>query len=97
MRTPQVRSKPVGLIRRAFSENNFIEKEKMMGGLLGSPSPPPLPVELPPDNTAAEEEVRRKDLLARKRRGRRGTIATSNRGLLSLSDNASKRKSLLGE
>jgi len=68
-----------------------------MGGLFSAPSPP-APMSLPqaPD---PEIEARKKRLeeIDRRRRGRTGTIATSPRGLLGLSDNAAKRKSLLGE
>ena len=54
-------------------------------------SPPSLP------DPAEEEKKRRLEALGRRRRGRSGTIATSARGLLELSDNTSRRKSLLGE
>jgi hypothetical protein len=59
-----------------------------------APSPPPPATE--PD---VEEVARQKrlDALARKRRGLAGTVTTSPRGLLALSDWAPKRKSLLGE
>ncbi|NQU58165.1 MAG: hypothetical protein HQ513_13090 [Rhodospirillales bacterium] len=68
-----------------------------MGGLFSAPSPP-AQMSLPeaPD---PEIEARKKRLeeIERRRRGRSGTITTSPRGLLGLSDNAPKRKSLLGE
>lgn len=68
-----------------------------MGGLFSAPSPPaPLSLPAAPD---PEIEARKKRLeeIERRRRGRTGTIATSSRGLLGLSDNAPRRKSLLGE
>ena len=46
---------------------------------------------------AALSPEKRAEVLARKRRGLAGTVTTSPRGLLSLSDWAPKRKSLLGE
>ncbi len=68
-----------------------------MGGLFSAP-PPPAPLSLPaaPD-PAIEARKKRLEEIERRRRGRAGTIATSPRGLLGLSDNAPKRKSLLGE
>lgn len=68
-----------------------------MGELFSSPSlPPPMPM---PEVKDPEEEARKKRLeeMERRRRGRAGTIATSPRGLLSLSDNSQNKKSLLGE
>jgi len=69
-----------------------------MGGLFSAPSPPPLPPppEPAPDPAVAEEK-RRREAIDRKRRGRRGLITTSPRGLLGLTDVASNRPSLLGE
>ena len=62
-----------------------------------SQSAPSLPAPVPkPDPEQAERE-KRAEALARKRRGLAGTVTTSPRGLLSLSDWAPKRKSLLGE
>lgn len=68
-----------------------------MGGLFSAPSPPSLPPSKPLPDPGLEEEKRRRDMIARKRRGRHGTIATSPRGLLALSDVAPHRPSLLGE
>jgi len=68
-----------------------------MGGLLSPPSvpaPPPLPAAADPEEEARKKRIEEID---RRRRGRSGTIATSSRGLLSLSDNLPQRKSLLGE
>jgi len=68
-----------------------------MGGLISAPSlpaPPPLPVVADPE---IEARKKRLDEIERRRRGRPGTIATSPRGLLSLTDNLPRRKSLLGE
>jgi len=52
---------------------------------------PPLP------DPGEEDRKRRLEALNRRRRGRAGTIVTSARGLLRLSDEAPRRKSLLGE
>lgn len=78
-----------------------------MGGIFKAPAaPPPLPVIAPPvDTAAAEAEKRRLASISRKRRGRRGLIATSprgltgnpSRGLLELSGVASRKRTLLGE
>jgi hypothetical protein len=67
-----------------------------MGDVL-APSKPPS-VEVPdPVEMDAQEEERRKQALARARRGRASTIATSHSGLLALTPVAAQRKSLLGE
>jgi hypothetical protein len=69
-----------------------------MGGFFSAPKPPPPPPPPPSLPDPAEEEKKRcLEALGRRRRGRSGTIATSARGLLELSDNTSRRKSLLGE
>lgn len=71
-----------------------------MGGFLPSPSAPSAPSTPSPAPEPDLKEVERQsrlDALARKRRGLAGTITTSPRGLLALSDWAPKRKSLLGE
>lgn len=72
-----------------------------MGGFgildLPSPSAPSPPAPAPEPNTEEVERQKRLDALARKRRGLAGTVTTSPRGLLALSDWAPKRKSLLGE
>jgi len=74
-----------------------------MGGLFSPPSPP-APPPLAALDDGDDEAKRRLDALARRRRGRAGTIATSARGvtmasrsLLSGGAVAQKRKSLLGE
>ncbi|OHC72435.1 MAG: hypothetical protein A3B62_03820 [Rhodospirillales bacterium RIFCSPLOWO2_01_FULL_65_14] len=69
-----------------------------MAALFSAPKPPPLPPPPPllPDPTE-EERKQRLAALERRRRGRVGTIATSERGLLQLGDDAPRRKSLLGE
>ncbi len=68
-----------------------------MGGLFSAPSPPSLPPPNPEPDPGVEEEKRRQEMIERKRRGRRGTIATSPRGLFALNDVTSSRRSLLGE
>jgi hypothetical protein len=72
-----------------------------MGGFLPSPSPSPsapsLPSPAPGPDLKEVERQNRLDALARKRRGLAGTVSTSPRGLLALTDWAPKRKSLLGE
>jgi len=67
-----------------------------MGGLISSPSTPAMPAPAP-DTSAAEETQARLDAMERKRRGRSGTIRTSERGLLSENANAAQKKNLLGE
>ncbi len=68
-----------------------------MGGFLPSPSAPSLPSPVPEPDLEEVERQNRLEALERKRRGLAGTVATSPRGLLTLSDWAPKRKSLLGE
>jgi hypothetical protein len=71
-----------------------------MGGFLPSPSAPSAPSTPSPAPEPDLKEIERQsrlDALARKRRGLAGTVTTSPRGLLALSDWAPKRKSLLGE
>lgn len=80
-----------------------------MGSLFRAPSPasapPPLPVAPPPNPPGAQptadidgiERRRRLEAIARRQRGLAGTVATSPRGLLLLSENTLQRKSLLGE
>lgn len=51
-----------------------------MGGLFSSPPPPP--VEPTPVDTGEEDRKRRLEAIERRRRGRAGTIATSERGVL---------------
>ena len=67
-------------------------------------SPPPAPVQpVTPTSTddkgsseQSASEARQQSLLGRSR-GRFGTVQTSFRGLLGLSDNSAQRKTLLGE
>lgn len=74
-----------------------------MGGFLSifsppsAPAPAPLPPPPPPNDDDEVEQRRRLDLLARRRRGRAETVATSLKGLLRLAADAPQRKSLLGE
>lgn len=70
-----------------------------MGGLMGgSPAPAPIPAPAPVvDTQAATEAQQRLDTMERNRRGRSGTIQTSERGLVQLNANAPKKKNLLGE
>ena len=68
-----------------------------MGGLFSAPSMPaplPMPKAVDPEVEACKKRI---EEIERRRRGRSGTIATSPRGLLALSDNLPRRKSLLGE
>ena len=70
-----------------------------MGSLFRAPAPPPpppLPAIPRPD---PEDEARRERLAAleRRRRGRAGTIATSERGVLRADPLAAAGKRLLGE
>lgn len=70
-----------------------------MGGLFSTPKPPP-PLALPAITTPDPEEEERKrrlEALARRRRGRAGTILTSARGALIPTRQTVRRKSLLGE
>ncbi|GAB6052878.1 hypothetical protein JCM17960_16980 [Magnetospira thiophila] len=68
-----------------------------MGGLFSSPSPPP-PPPAPAPAKDPEEEARKLRLenIERRRRGRAGTVLTSERGLLDEAAPASGKK-LLGE
>lgn len=61
-----------------------------MGGFFSPPSAPTLPPPPPPIDTAAEERERRVEAIERRRRGRAGTIATSERGVLEDDANPSK-------
>lgn len=67
-----------------------------MGSLFGSSSPPALPPVPALPTPDPEEEARKERLIAleRRRRGRAGTIATSERGIL---QPVSGGKRLLGE
>ncbi len=74
-----------------------------MGGFLSIFSPPsvaesaPPALPAPPEDTDETERKRRVEMLARRRRGRAETVATSFKGLLRLAADAPRRKSLLGE
>lgn len=72
-----------------------------MGGFFSTPAPPPPPPPPPTPDPEEEERKRRLQMIERRRRGRAGTIATSDRGFLSpvKSDGAasSGKKTLLGE
>ena len=80
-----------------------------MGSLFRAPSPasapPPLPVAPPPSQPATQppadidgiERRKRLEAIARRQRGLAGTVATSPRGLLLVSQDTLQRKSLLGE
>lgn len=71
-----------------------------MASMFASPTPaastvlPTLPVQSDSDE---EERQRRLEALARRKRGRFATIATSSRGLLTSADALPQRKHLLGE
>ena len=70
-----------------------------MGGILKAPKAPPMPTLKPqpqPDYSADEALVRRENL-DRRRRGRAGTVKTSERGLVRPNALAPQKKSLLGE
>jgi len=70
-----------------------------MGGIFSAPKLPPAP---PPPVTAPdpedEERKRRLEMIERRRRGRAGTIVTSERGYLGAANGSGgAHKSLLGE
>ncbi len=68
-----------------------------MGGLFSAPSPAPLPPPpSPPADPAEDERKRRLEAIDRRRRGRAGTIATSERGVLAPED-GNGLKTRLGE
>lgn len=68
-----------------------------MGGIFSAPSPPPLPPAPEVVDPAIEEEKARLESMDRRRRGRSGTIVTSDRGLLETNEARPQKKSLLGE
>ncbi|MEQ8695124.1 MAG: hypothetical protein RLT05_01030, partial [Bauldia litoralis] len=84
--------------RRRPTRNHQSGKESTMGALFSSPkapTPPPPRIEtLDPD---AETREARLEALARRRRGRGGTILTSERGLLRAHGVPRQPKRLLGE
>jgi hypothetical protein len=73
-----------------------------MGGFFSPPKlpPPPPPTPAGPD-PAEDERKRRLQSIERRRRGRTGTIATSDRGFLSPgargAQSGASKKTLLGE
>lgn len=68
-----------------------------MGSLLSSPSAPPMPAAEPLADYAADEAKARVDAMERRRRGRAGTVTTSDRGLVRTNEGAAQKKTLLGE
>jgi hypothetical protein len=73
-----------------------------MGGiLLGAAKAPSMPMPAPsprPNLVASPDQTQvRIDELERQRRGRAGTVQTSDRGLVRLNVSAPQKKSLLGE
>jgi hypothetical protein len=68
-----------------------------MGNVFKAPKPAKLPAPAPAVDPDEKERQLRLETLARIRRGRAGTIATSPRGLLVVSDFSANRKSLLGQ
>ena len=68
-----------------------------MGSLMSSPSAPPMPAPEPLPDYAADEQKARLDAMERRRRGRAGTVTTSDRGLVRTNENAPQKKTLLGE
>jgi len=69
-----------------------------MGGILSNPSAPPaMPTPAPLPDYGAEDRQARLDAVDRRRRGRSGTVATSDRGLVRQNANAPHKKTLLGE
>lgn len=69
-----------------------------MGGVFSSPAPPsPPPPEPEPENTEAEERKARLEAIARRRRGRQGTIETSPAGALRKASPFQSGKTRLGE
>jgi len=68
-----------------------------MGGIFSAPkAPPPPPLPPPQPDPAIEERARRLETIERRRRGRAGTIETSERGVLSAAASGPK-KQLFGE
>lgn len=70
-----------------------------MGGILQAPKAPSIPYVAPRElpDPGAEETALRVEAQDRRRRGRGGTVQTSERGLVSLNANAQPKKTLLGE
>lgn len=70
-----------------------------MGGIIQAPKAPSMPTVAPyqQPETGLDETALRMEALDRRRRGRSGTVQTSDRGLVSLNTNTLQKKSLLGE
>ncbi len=70
-----------------------------MGGFFSAPKLPPPPTPAPQPDPGEEERKRRLEMIERRRRGRAGTVVTSERGFLASSDARQLRphKNLLGE
>lgn len=68
-----------------------------MGGMLSGPSAPQMPAPEPLPDYGAEDRQARLDAMDRRRRGRGGTITTSDRGLVRQIASAPQKKTLLGE
>jgi hypothetical protein len=76
--------------------NPAIERIDIMGGLFSSPEPPP-PPEPPADDPAEKEREARLEAIARRRRGREGTIETGPTGVLAEAPDQPAGKTKLGE
>ncbi len=73
-------------------------RDSPMGALFSSPkAPPPPPPQLDVPDPEEESRKARLEALARRRRGRGGTVLTSERGLLRTQAPARQPKHLLGE
>ena len=68
-----------------------------MGGLTRAPQAPAAPAPTPVVDTTVDKTQQRLDQLERRRRGRGGTIQTSERGLVTTNAKAAQKKTLLGE
>lgn len=66
-----------------------------MGGIANIFNPPSPPVFTPAPTV--DEVKLRADILERRRRGRSGTVLTSERGLVTEKDSETPKKTLLGE
>jgi len=69
-----------------------------MGGIFSAPkAPPPPPPPPPPPDPEEEERKRCLEAIERRRRGRSGTIETSDRGVFNDPATAGSSKRLFGE
>jgi len=71
-----------------------------MGGIFSSPAPPPPPPPPPAEDPEEKEREARLEAIARRRRGRSGTIETSAKGALAPANPAASAaggKTKLGE